>query len=52
MGSQSFEKLRVYRLAEELADTVWDAVKGWNILASDTIGKQIIRDFSLNATGC
>ncbi len=43
MAGSSFERLRVYRLAEELADTVWGVVKRWDSLARDTIGKQIIR---------
>jgi four helix bundle protein len=33
----------VYRLAEELSDTIWDVVRGWDRLAMDTVGKQIIR---------
>jgi len=43
MAHQSFEQLRVYQLAEKLADGVWDIVIGWNILARDTVGKQLIR---------
>lgn len=43
MKSRSFEKLRVYQLAEELADAIWVIVRSWDRLASDTIGKQIIR---------
>src|SRR5688500_2616505 len=38
-----FEKLDVYRLAEELADSVWQAVREWDLLSRDTVGKQIIR---------
>ena len=38
-----FENLVVYQLAEELSDLVWDIVKGWKILATDTVGKQLIR---------
>jgi four helix bundle protein len=43
MAGKSFEELRVYHLAEDLADTVWNVVKGWDLLARDTVGKQIIR---------
>ena len=39
----SFEDLRVYQLAEVLADDVWDVVIRWNRLAQDTVGKQLIR---------
>lgn len=38
-----FEKLEVYRLAEELADGVWRAVRQWNPLDRDTVGRQLIR---------
>ncbi len=43
MASRSFEELRVYQLAEVLADSVWEIVRRWDILARDTVGKQIIR---------
>jgi four helix bundle protein len=39
----NFEKLRVYELAESLADGIWSAVLTWNYLAKTTVGKQIIR---------
>jgi len=42
-GFEGFEKLRVYRLSEDLADTVWEAVNKWDCLAKDTVGKQLIR---------
>ena len=38
-----FQDLGVYKLAEELADAVWPIVLGWNGLARDTVGKQLIR---------
>jgi four helix bundle protein len=38
-----FQELEVYQLAEDLADDVWNIVIGWNILARDTVGKQLIR---------
>ena len=43
MPTKSFEELRVYRLAEELADEIWNIVRCWDSLARDTTGKQIIR---------
>ena len=38
-----FQDLDVYRLSEELADTVWEIVGRWDSLARDTVGKQLIR---------
>jgi len=43
MARTNFERLRVYQLSEKLADQVWDIVLGWNNLARDTVGKQVIR---------
>jgi four helix bundle protein len=43
MGAKSFEELRVYQQAENLADLVWNIVLGWYALAKDTVGKQMIR---------
>jgi four helix bundle protein len=43
MGTRGFEELRVYQLAEQLADRIWDMVQGWPNLARDTVGKQIFR---------
>lgn len=43
MGQRGFENLDVYRLAEQVADEVWALVRGWNNLARDTVGKQLIR---------
>jgi four helix bundle protein len=43
MATVGFEKLRVYRLSEDLADTVWGLVRAWETLARDTVGKQMIR---------
>ena len=42
MARTDFENLRVYRLAEEIADFTWEIVIKWNRLAQDTIGKQLI----------
>ena len=38
-----FENLRVYQMSEALADEIWRVVVGWNNLARDTLGKQLIR---------
>ena len=38
-----FEKLRVYKLSEELTDQIWDLVVSWNQFAKDTLGKQLVR---------
>ena len=43
MERTNFEKLRVYTLAETLADQVWDIVRKWEYLAKDTVGKQLVR---------
>jgi four helix bundle protein len=43
MASRSFEELRVYCLPEEFADAVWRVIKQWDIMARDTIGKQMVR---------
>ena len=43
MAHVPFENLKVYRLAEELADAVWEAVVGWDEFAKRAIGSQIVR---------
>ncbi|MDY6793067.1 MAG: four helix bundle protein [Thermodesulfobacteriota bacterium] len=42
MPRTGFENLRVYGLAEEIADLVWNIVMKWNKLPQYTIGKQLI----------
>jgi four helix bundle protein len=42
MGKTNFEKLRVYQLAERLADRIWKIVVKWDYLAKTTVGQQII----------
>ncbi|MCH7677494.1 four helix bundle protein [candidate division KSB1 bacterium] len=37
------EEIRVYNLALDLAEKVWESVSKWNYFAKDTIGKQLIR---------
>jgi four helix bundle protein len=39
----NFENLRVYLLAEQLADEVWNIVRRWEMLARDTVGRQLVR---------
>lgn len=43
MAKSNFENLRVYQLAEDLADHVWDVAIQWSPIARDTVGKQLIR---------
>lgn len=43
MAFVRFQELTVYQLSEELADSVWEIVQPWGILARDTVGKQLIR---------
>jgi four helix bundle protein len=43
MARTNFENLHVYRLAEELADEIWQIVLSWPQFARDTLGKQLIR---------
>ena len=43
MENTIYENLEIYKLAEQLADQIWDIVWEWKSLAQDTVGKQIIR---------
>jgi four helix bundle protein len=43
MERTNFEKLRVYRLSEKLADELWKTVTGWSYFERDTVGKQLVR---------
>jgi four helix bundle protein len=43
MPRTNFENLRVYVLAEQLADEVWKTVRKWDTFARDTVGKQLVR---------
>jgi four helix bundle protein len=43
MARSNFENLRVYRLSEEVADTIWDIALTWYSFARDTVGKQLVR---------
>ena len=42
MPGQGFERLRVYQLAEEAADRVWEVVIKWDRFARESIGKQFV----------
>ena len=42
MNRTGFETLRVYHLAEEIADIVWKIVSKWDYFAKDTVGKQLV----------
>ena len=42
MGKTNFENLRVYQLAERLADRVWKIVIKWDYFAKTTLGEQIV----------
>ena len=43
MSRTNFENLRIHKLAEDLADSIWDVVLQWDRFARDTVGKQIVR---------
>ena len=43
MEKTNFENLEIYRLSETLADQVWKIVLGWERLAQQTVGNQLIR---------
>jgi len=38
-----FENLKVYQLAEKLADEIWRIVIKWDYLAKNTVGQQIVK---------
>lgn len=42
-GANKFRKLQIYKLSEKLSDQIWKIVIGWDFLAKDTVGKQLIR---------
>jgi four helix bundle protein len=43
MARTAFEELRVYRLAEKLADEIWNIVAPWESFARQTVGEQLVR---------
>ena len=42
MKRTGFENLKIYNLAEEIADYVWDFVNNWDFFAKSTVGKQLV----------
>jgi len=42
MNKTNFENLRIYTLAEDIADLTWEIVKTWNAFAQHTIGRQFV----------
>lgn len=38
----NFEQLKVYQLAEKLADQIWTVVLKWEYFPRDTIGRQLV----------
>jgi four helix bundle protein len=42
MAKTNFEKLRVYQLAEKLADKIWQIVVRWDYFAKSTVGMQMV----------
>jgi four helix bundle protein len=43
MGFVRFEDLKVFQLAEKMADEVWNTVTGWTYFEKDTVGKQLVK---------
>ena len=43
MEKTNFENLQIYKLSENLSDHLWKIVVRWDILARDTVGKQLVR---------
>lgn len=43
MAKFALENLRVYTMAEELADLVWEAITPWDQFAKTTVGHQLVR---------
>jgi four helix bundle protein len=43
MVRTEFENLRIYQLAEEIADLAWNVVGAWGHLGQETVGIQLIK---------
>lgn len=43
MGKINTKNVKVYRLATELSDELWECVSGWNAFEKQTIGEEIVR---------
>ena len=53
MARTQFQNLRVYKLAEEIADLAWEAVTKWDHLPQVTVGRQLINSAdSIGANTC
>ena len=39
---EGLEVLRIYQMAEDLADAVWSEVVSWNSFARETLGRQLV----------
>ncbi len=37
------EELKVYQLAMDVGENVWDIVRKWDYFAKDTVGKQLVK---------
>jgi four helix bundle protein len=42
MAHETFEDLKVYRVAEALSDEIWKVVLTWDNFTRDTVGKQLV----------
>ena len=43
MAKVNFENLRIYQLAEQLSDRIWNSVMSWDGFSKDTVGRQLVR---------
>ena len=43
MGKVNTSNVKVYHLATELSDELWEFVSGWNAFEKQTIGEEIVR---------
>lgn len=43
MERTNFENLHIYQIAEKLSDQLWEIIVRWDVLARDTVGKQLVR---------
>ena len=43
MASKGFENLEVYRVSEDLADSIWRLVVQWDEFAKRSVGAQLVR---------
>ena len=43
MEKTNFENLQIYKLSEKLSDQLWKIVVRWDVLARDTVSKQLMR---------